>query len=128
MNYKKEDKEYIEKSGRYTYYDFTEKGIERIAKINVKDVSSNDWRRLIQMLYPTNMIGSGLFQPILIFRIGKNGNRIDPPIEAYNGLEDLQKGTCLFFRIIEHIEKNSKIEIDYSWYELKEKIMEVGEK
>lgn len=128
MNYKKEDKEYIEKSGRYTYYDFTEKGIERIAKINVKDVSSNDWKRLIQMLYPTNMIGSGLFQPILIFRIGKNGNRIDPPIEAYNGLEDLQKGTCLFFRIIEHIEKNSKIEIDYSWYELKEKIMEVGEK
>lgn len=128
MNYKKEDKEYIEKSGRYTYYDFTEKGIERIAKINVKDVSSNDWRRLIQMLYPTNMIGSGLFQPILIFRIGKNGKRIDPPIEAYNGLEDLQKGTCLFFRIIEHIEKNSSIEIDYSWYELKEKIMEAGEK
>lgn len=122
MNYKKEDKEYIEKTGRYKYYDFTEKGVERIAKINVKEVSSNDWKRLIQMLYPTNMIGSGLFQPILIFRIGKNGNRIDPPIEAYDGLNDIQNGTCLFFKIIEHIEKNSKIEIDYSWYELKEKI------
>lgn len=126
MNYKKEDKEYIEKSGRYTYYDFTEKGIERIAKINVREVSSNDWRRLIQMVYPTNMIGSGLFQPILIFRIGKNGKRIDPPIEAYDSLDDMQKGTCLLFKIIEHIEKNSNIEIDYSWYELKEKIKKGG--
>lgn len=69
MNYKKEDKEYIEKSGRYAYYDFTEKGVERIVGTNVENVSSYDWKRLIQMIYPTNMIGSGLFQPILIFRI-----------------------------------------------------------
>ena len=117
MNYKKEDKEYIEKSGRYAYYDFTEKGVERIVGTNVENVSSYDWKRLIQMIYPTNMIGSGLFQPILIFRIGKNGKRIDPPIEAYDSLDDIKNGTCLFFKIIEHIEKNSNVEIDYSWYE-----------
>ena len=30
--------------------------------------------------------------------------------------------------LLEHIEKNSNVEIDYSWYELKEKIMKAGEK
>ena len=86
-----------------------------------------DWRMLIQMLYPTNMIGSGLFQPILIFRIGRNGKRIDPPIEAYNSLDDMRNGECLLFRIIDHIEKNSKFKIDDSWYELRKKILEAGE-
>lgn len=123
MNYKEEDKKYIESSGRYTYYDFTEREIERVVKTNVKKVQNDDWRMLIQMLYPSNMIGSGLFQPILIFRIGKNGNRIDPPIEAYNGLDDVKKSTCLLFRIIDYIEKNSDLKIDDSWYELKDKII-----
>lgn len=128
MNYKEEDKKYIEAGGRVSYFDFTEKEIERVVKTDVKKVENKDWRMLIQMLYPTNMIGSGLFQPILIFRIGRNGNRIDPPIEAYNGLDDMEKGTCLFFRIIDYIEKNSKFEIDNSWYELKSKILKAGEK
>lgn len=123
MDFKIEDKEYIEKSGRYSYYDFTTKEIERIVKTDVKKVENQDWKMLIQMLYPTNMIGSGLFQPILIFRIGKNGKRIDPPIEAYDGMDRLEKGTCLLFRIINYIEKNSNLEIDSSWYELKEKIL-----
>ena len=127
MNYKNEDKEWIEKSGRYSYYEFTEQEITRVIKTNVKEVKNSDWRMLIQMLYPTNMIGSGLFQPILIFRIGRNENRIDPPIEAYNGLDDMKKGNCLLFRIIEYIEKNSKLKIDKSWYELKSKILEAGE-
>lgn len=128
MNYKDEDKKYVEAGGRVSYYDFTEKEIERIIKTNINEVQNEDWRMLIQMLYPTNMIGSGLFQPILIFRIGRNGKRIDPPIEAYNGVDDVRNGTCLLFRIIEHIEKNSKLKIDDSWYKIKEKIMEVGEK
>lgn len=126
MNYKEEDKKRVEKSGRYTYYDFTEKDIEKITKINVKKVSNDDWKLLIQMLYPENIIGSGLFQPILVFEMDENGNRIDPPVEAYNGLDDVKNGTCLFFRIIEHIEKNSELKIDDSWYKLKEKIMEAG--
>ena len=122
MNYKEEDKKYIEAGGRIVYYDFTEKEIARVVKTNVREVENCDWRMLIQMLYPTNMIGSGFFQPILIFRIGKNGERIDPPIEAYNGLDDMSKGTCLLFRIIDYIEKNSDLKIDESWYKLKEKV------
>lgn len=127
MNYKEEDKKYVEAGGRVSYYDFTEKEIARVVKTNVKEVEAIDWRMLIQMLYPTNMIGSGLFQPILIFRIGRNGKRIDPPIEAYNSLDDMRKGDCLLFRIIDHIEKNSNLKIDDSWYELRKKILEAGE-
>ena len=122
MNNKEEEKKYIEAGGRIVYYDFTEKEIARVVKTNVREVENCDWRMLIQMLYPTNMIGSGFFQPILIFRIGKNGERIDPPIEAYNGLDDMSKGTCLLFRIIDYIEKNSDLKIDESWYKLKEKV------
>ncbi len=40
---------------------------------------------------------------------------------------DIRKGTCLLFRIIEHIEKNSNLKIDSSWYKLKEKILETGD-
>lgn len=127
MNYKEEDKKYVEALGSISYYDFTEKEIARVVKTNVEEVENIDWRMLIQMLYPKNMIGSGLFQPILIFRIARNGKRIDPPIEAYNGLVDIRKGTCLLFRIIEHIEKNSNLKIDSSWYKLKEKILETGD-
>lgn len=127
MNYKEEDKKYVEAGGRVSYYDFIEKEIARVVKTNVKEVEAMDWRMLIQMLYPTNMIGSGLFQPILIFRIGRNGKRIDPPIEAYNSLDDMRNGECLLFRIIDHIEKNSKFKIDDSWYELRKKILEAGE-
>ena len=127
MNYKEEDKKFVEAGGRVYYYVFTEKEIARVVKTNVKDVEAMDWRMLIQMLYPTNMIGSGLFQPILIFRIGRNGKRIDPPIEAYNSLDDMRNGECLLFRIIDHIEKNSKFKIDDSWYELRKKILEAGE-
>ena len=70
MNYRVEDKKLIE-SARCHYYDFTEKIIEKIVKKHIKDVTSEEWRILIQMLYPKNMIGSGLFQPILIFKISK---------------------------------------------------------
>ncbi len=126
MNYKEEDKKYIEKSGYIAYFDFTEEIISEIVNTDVREVEDRDWQRLIQMLYPTNMIGSGLFQPILIFRVGRNGKRIDPPIEAYNGLDDIKDGTCLLSRIIDHIEKNSELKIDDSWYELKNKILEAG--
>lgn len=128
MDYKVEDKNLIEASNRYKYYSFNKKDIERIVKQNIKEVSEDDWRTLIQMLYPNKMIGSGLFQPILIFKIGRNGKRIDPPIEAYNSLDDLKDGTCLLFRIIDYIEKNSQLKINSSWYKHQSKILEVGEK
>lgn len=121
MNYKEEDKELVE-SAKYRYYEFTDETIENIVTKEIDDVANEEWRTLIQMLYPKNIIGSGLFQPILIFKISKKGKRIDPPIKAYNSLDDMQEGTCLFYRIIEHIEKNSKIKIDESFYKFREKI------
>lgn len=121
MNYKEEDKELVE-SAKYRYYEFTDETIENIVTKEIDDVANEEWRTLIQMLYPKNIIGSGLFQPILIFKISKKGKRIDPPIKAYNSLDDIQEGTCLFYRIIEHIEKNSKIKIDESFYKFREKI------
>lgn len=124
MNYKEEDKKYIEKSGRYIYYEFTNESIKGIATKSIKDVTGDEWRSLVQMLYPTNMIGSGFFQPILIFRIDRNGNRIDPPTEAFNSLDELKDGTCLLIRIIDFIKKNSDFTINPTWYKHKEKILE----
>ena len=121
MNYKEEDKRLIE-NGKYEYYKFTEEIIKQIVNKNIKEVTNEEWRTLIQMLYPKNMVGSGLFQPILIFKINKNGKRINPPVEAYDSLDDMKEETCLFYRIIEHIENNSQIKIDKSFYQFKEKI------
>ena len=76
------------------------------------------------MLYPKNMIGSGLFQPILIFKISKTGKRVDPPLEAYNNVNELKNNDCLLFRMMNHIEKHSNIKIHNSWYETKDKILQ----
>lgn len=121
MNYKLKNKELIESRGRYKYYEYTEESIKEIVSKNVNAIENNEWRTLIQMLYPDKMIGSGLFQPILIFKI-KDGIRIDPPIEAYDNIGVIKDGTCLFFRIIDYIEKHSKIKIDDSWYLTKKKL------
>lgn len=132
LDYKEEDKKLIE-SGRYRYYDFTEEIIKQIISKNISEVTNEEWRILLQMIYPKNMIGSGLFQPILIFEIKKNGERKDPPIEAYNGMDDLKgdliKSDCLLFRIMNYIEENSNLEIHPSWYKTKERILkEEGKK
>ena len=121
LNYKEEDKKLIE-SERYRYYDFTEEIIKQIMSKNINKVTNEEWRILLQMLYPKNMIGSGLFQPILIFKISKSGERVDPPLEAYNSINDLKGNTCLLFKIIEYIENNSNLKIHNSWYEAKERI------
>ena len=126
LNYKEEDKKLIE-SGRYKYYDFTEEIVQNIVSKYINDVENTEWRILLQMLYPRNMIGSGLFQPILIFKISKSGKRVDPPLEAYNSINDLKEDTCLLFKIIEHIEQNSKLKIHNSWYKAKEKILKEEE-
>lgn len=51
MNYTEKDKKLIE-SANCRYYDFTEKIIEKIVNKHIKDVTSEEWRVLIQMLYP----------------------------------------------------------------------------
>lgn len=122
MEYKEEDKKLIE-SANCHYYEFTKKIIEQIVNKNIDDIESEEWRILIQMLYPKYMIGSGLFQPILIFKISSKGKRIDPPLEAYNSINDLKNEECLLFRMMDYIEKNSNLKINNSWYEAKEKIM-----
>ena len=123
MNYIEENKKLIE-SANCHYYDFTEKIIEKIVNKHIKDVTSEEWRVLIQMLYPKNMVGSGLFQPILIFKISKSGKRVDPPLEAYNNVNELKNNDCLLFRMMSHIEKNSNIKIHNSWYETKDKMLQ----
>lgn len=123
MNYIEENKKLIE-SANCRYYDFTEKIIEKIVNKHIKDVTSEEWRILIQMLYPKNMIGSGLFQPILIFKISKTGKRVDPPLEAYNNVNELKNNDCLLFRMMNHIERNSNIKVHSSWYETKDKILQ----
>lgn len=131
LDYKEEDKKIIE-SGKYRYYDFTEEIIRQIISKHISKVTNEEWRILLQMIYPKNMIGSGLFQPILIFEIKKNGERKDLPIEAYNGIDDLKrdltKTDCLLFRIMNHIEENSNLKINQSWYKAKEKILKEEEK
>lgn len=131
LNYKEEDKKIIE-SGKYRYYDFTEEIIRQIISKNISEVTNEEWRILLQMIYPKNMIGSGLFQPILIFEIKKNGERKDPPIAAYNSIDDLKRNLikvdCLLFRIMNYIEENSELKINQSWYKAKEKILKEEEK
>lgn len=126
LNYKELDKQYIEKE-RYSYYDFTEEIIKEIVSKKVEDVTNLEWRKLIQMLYPRNMIADGLFQPIVIFNIDKNGKRIDPPIESYSSITEMrknsEKNSCLFMRMMDYIESNSELQIHDSWYEAKEKIL-----
>ena len=67
LNYKEENKTLIE-NGKYKYYDFTEEIINNIINKKINDVTNDEWRTLLQMLYPKNMIGSGLFQPILVLK------------------------------------------------------------
>ena len=123
MNDSKENYENVEKFNRYYHYN-----IETIKKIISKDVRTLDneeWRTLIQMLYPDKMIASGLFQPILIFKVRKDGKRIDPPIEAYDSVDQVKGiGNCLIFRIIDFIESNSNFKLNNTWYEIRKKIEE----
>lgn len=88
MNYKEEDKALIKSAG-YIYYDFTEEKVRKIIAKKIKEVTNNEWRTLIQMLYPNKMIGSGLIDRALIFTINpKTHGRVDPPLKAYRDLYD----------------------------------------
>lgn len=79
------------------------------------------------MLYPKNMVESGLLQPILIFKISTRGKRVDPPLEAYNSVNDLVDNNCLLFRIMKQIEKKTNIKIHDSWNKAKDTILQAGE-
>ena len=88
MNYKEEDKALIKSAG-YTYYVFTEEKVRKIIAKEIKEVTNNEWRTLIQMLYPNKMVGSGLIDSVLIFTISqKTHRRVDPPLRAYGDMQD----------------------------------------
>lgn len=120
MNDSKENYELVEINHRY--YHYNKKKIQEIISKDPHNLESEDWYTLIQMLYPGNMIASGLFQPILIFRIGRNGKRIDPPIEAYDSVDQFKDGKCLFIEIMSFIESHSKLKFNDSWFDMKCKI------
>ena len=42
MNYKEENKKYVEKSGRYTYYEFTNESIKGIVTKSINDVTTDE--------------------------------------------------------------------------------------
>lgn len=88
MNYKEEDKALIKSAG-YIYYDFTEEKVRKIIAKKIKEVTNNEWRTLIQMLYPNKMVGSGLIDSVLIFTINpKTHRRVAPPLRAYRDVRD----------------------------------------
>lgn len=120
MEYKEENKKLVELSGRYKYYDFNEEMIKEIVKKDIQDVTPIEWRTLIQMIYPTRMIGSGLVHSILIFKMRKDGVKI--LLEDYNSLDKIKNQDCLLFKIVRHIKENSKIKLHNSWNKTIKKI------
>ena len=102
----------IEKNN--SYYHFNKEIIEKILETNPDKVTNDELRTLIQLAYPNRMIASGLFQPILIFKI-KDGKRIDPPLEAYD------KINTLIPNVLKEAKKIYKIiNIHENWENIKE--------
>ena len=65
-----------------SYFDFSREEVERIAKKNVKEVSTAEIRTLVQALFPQYLQCSGLFDGFLLFEV-VNGERIDPAKYCY---------------------------------------------
>lgn len=120
LNFKETDKEIIEgeKNHNYEYYEFTEKKVLEIISKNINDVTNNDWRSLIQMIFPKSLIASGLFQPILIFDI-EDGFRIDPPKYAFDDICSCSKkdDIPLLLKIYNFLIENEVKTFDKSWLE-----------
>lgn len=119
MNYKEEDKALIEGAG-YTYYVFTEEKARKIIAKEIKGVTNNEWRTLIQMLYPNKMVGSGLIDSVLIFTISqKTHRRVDPPLRAYRDLYDNRGKEGSLLNQIYNVLKKAGLEdvIHESWKE-----------
>lgn len=119
MNYKEEDKALIEGAG-YTYYVFTEEKVRKIIAKEIKEVTNNEWRTLIQMLYPNKMVGSGLIDSVLIFTISqKTHRRVGPPLRAYGDMQDNRGKEGSLLNQIYNVLKKAGLEdtIHESWKE-----------
>lgn len=116
LNYERTDKVLIEEAENkrgYSYYEFTEESIKSISKKELKDVTSHEWRSLLQMLYPQGLICSGLFEPLLVFKI-ENGKRIDPPYEHWFSIDEKGSNGIPLERFISALE-GSNISVNESW-------------
>lgn len=121
MNDNKKNYEKIEKFYKYYHYDMEK--IKEIISKDVRTLNTEEWRTLIQMIYSDKMIASGLFQAILIFEIESNGKRKDPPIEAYDSVDQVKGiGDCLIFKIMDFIESNSCLKFNDTWYSIRKKL------
>ena len=108
MNLKNKAK--IEKSGRYSYYDFSADEIKKIASTPLGLLSVNELRQLVQPLFPDMLQCGGLFDNFLFFEMGKKGQRKDPPKYAYGTFEGTrnheESDTCLFDEVLQMLEEN----------------------
>lgn len=124
LTFKEENKKIIveEKRHDYSYYEYTPEKILDIVKKNPNDVENDEWKTLIQMLYPDSLICSGLFQPLLLFHI-KNGLRVDPPYLAFNNITEYNKKikSSLFEKICDFLTDNG-VELNDTWLKVLESI------
>lgn len=111
LNFKPEDKAAVQQAG--IYYDFTEEKTREIAAKNARDVTYEEWCSLLQMLYPSTLICSGLFDPFIVFEV-KNGRRKDPPKEHWRNLDEPGSNGILFNRFIKAITEHG-IVVHESW-------------
>lgn len=115
LNFKQEDKARIEgeKFHSYHYYEFTEQSLRALAARDIYEIPSKECYQLVQMLYPSNLICSGLFERCLVFDI-INGIRQDPPKEHWYDLATPGSNGILLERIITALEENG-VEVHQSW-------------
>ncbi len=102
---------------RYKYFDFDKEKIEAIAKKNSEDdITDDNFRTIIQALFPQYLLCSGFIDSVIIF-IVNNGVREDPPkyyysdLRAYLNNDNEAKVNRLSDEIKDLFEKN---EIEYS--------------
>jgi hypothetical protein len=103
----------------YSYYDFSREEVERIAKKNVKEVSTTEIRTLAQALFPQYLQCSGLFDGFLFFEV-IDGVRVDPPKYCYETCNSYldNDGRAKVNRLIEEIEdmfEQNEIDCSEDW-------------
>ena len=124
LTFKEENKQIITGECRhnYTYYEYTPEIIQKIVNKHPNDLSNDEWRTLIQMLYPDSLICSGLIQPILLFHI-KDKYRVDPPYLAFNSIVDKNKKiNCTLYEKIYNFLLENEVVMQSGWKEVLETI------
>ena len=115
LTFNQADKDRIVKAENnrgYIYYDFTELSCKSVAEKPLNEVSDNEWYMLVQMLFPANLICSGIFESFLVFEIKggstlESGKRQDPPMRAWQNLTVAnRKGEVLLKMIVGNLTEN----------------------